>query len=432
MTSESTEPPAISYVREFLRGFNPSTKPTRDSIDSGLPWIRAEGLLSPTREERAKYRELLVRLHRQVAVREDISLAALDRAAQTAVFRVADLARTGTRRRRDRVRDAAEELEAFVHRPARDFVIGIQVRGIDVATIPFEFGRVRFERMSQAYAQIVEVRSPATVDDSGSSSPDDNDESNSDHDAIIGSLTIRARDDKAAETLGEREVRETVECLNLFLAHVPSFSSPLYVLTERSGASFFDRLIWDSDGKDSSYSHAPSPDLFAIGAVRDSQGPALDRVEQLLKSSRRTEVEELLLQGMRWGGRALAAHTAEDSIAFAFTALECVLVPCGKDDIVKRLSARVAWAASDAESGRKEVLKEIKDAYDLRSRIVHDGRIEVSERDRNWVNGVMRYVLLKSLMNRDIAELATAQHLEEYLRRETREAGPGQECRTHA
>lgn len=415
MTNEIEVPPVISYVREFLRRFSPSTTPSRDAGDSGLPWIRRGGVLFPTLEEKAQYRELLLRLHRQVADEEDLSVAALDRVLQTAVFRVAGLSRTRERRRKDRVRNAAEDLEAFVHRPARDFVIGIEVRGLDVDTLPFEFGRVRFERMSQAHARIVEVQCPAAGDDSCNTGPDDSSEPSGDHDAIIGSLTIRARDDVAAETLGEREVRATVECLNLFLALVPSFSSPLYVLTERSGASFFDRLIWDSDGKDSSYSHASSPDLFSIETVRDSQGPALDRVQQLLKSDGRTEVDELLLQGVRWGGRALAAHTAEDSVAFAFTALECVLVPSGTEDIIQRLSSRVAWAASDTENVRKDVLKETKDAYDLRSRILHDGRIEVSARYREWVNGVMLFVLLKCLLNRDIAELATAKGLEEHL-----------------
>ncbi|MDE2747113.1 MAG: HEPN domain-containing protein [Chloroflexota bacterium] len=302
-----------------------------------------------------------------------------------------------------------------MNRPARDFVVGIQVRGLDVDTLPFTFGRVRFERMSQAHARIVEVQNAATGDDSGESSLHDPNGPSSDHDAIIGSLAIRARDDRAAEMLGEREVRATVECLNLFHAHVPSYSSPVYVLTERSGASFFDRLILDSDGKDSSYRHAPSPDFFSIEMVHDSQGPALDRIHQLLKSDGRTEVEELLLQGARWGGRALTAHTAEDAITFAFTALECVLVPRGKEKVIRRLATRFAWVASDAERARSGAAKEIKDAYELRSRIVHDGRIEVPASERDRVAGMMLFVLLKLLMNRDLEELTSAQDLEECL-----------------
>ena len=341
MPNQRDNPLVISYAREFLGQFRASEGPLEDPSDSGLPWIRTEGVLYPTREEKRQYLEVLNRLHHQVADKEDISRAALDKAL-TAVFHVADLSCARGGKRRDRIRNAAKELEAFVHRPARDFVIGIEVRGFDVDTIPFEFGRVRFEHMSDAYARIIEVPSAAATADADAANTGNFEESSSDKDAVIGSITIRSRDHEAAETLGEREVQQTVECLNLFLANTPRISSALYVLTERTGASSFDRLIWDSDGEDDSYRHAPSPDLYSVETVHERQGPAVGRVQELLKSGCRNEVEELLLQGVRWGGRTLAAHTAEDSIAFAFTALECVLVPCGKDDIIKRLAPRVA------------------------------------------------------------------------------------------
>lgn len=377
MPSQRDKPPVISYVREFLQRFQPSGRPTEDSSNSGLPWIRREGVLYPTREEKGKYQKVLTRLYGEVADKEDLSSAALDTALQAAVFQVVDLSGKRGGKRRDRVRNAAEELESFVGRPAHDFVLGIEVRGFDVDTIPFDFGRVRFERMSDLDARIIGDPSSATAAESAQASSGGSEEAYNDHDAVIGSIKIRARDRIAAERLGERVVRETVECLNHFLANVHPASSALYVLTERTGASSFVRLIWDSDGEDSSYQHAPSPDLYSIDTVRERQGPAVERVQDLLKSESRNEVEEHLLQGVRWGGRALAAHTAEDSIAFAFTALECVLVPTGRDEIIQRLAPRVGWLASEDASVRDDVSRWTKEAYEVRSRIVHDGRIEV-------------------------------------------------------
>ena len=419
LPNQSDNLPLLSDARAFLRKFRASEGPLEGPSDSGFPWIRTEGVLYPTHEEKRQYLEVLNRLHYQVADKEDISLAALDKALRTAVFHVADLSHTRGGERKGRIRNAAKELEAFVYRPARDFVIGIEVRGFDVDTIPFEFGRVRFEHMSDADARIIEVLSAAATADADAASTGNFEESSSDKNAVIGSITIRARDHEAAETLGERELQQTVECLNLFLPNVPRISSALYVLTERTGASFFDRLIWDSDGEDDSYRHAPSPDLYSVETVHERQGPAVDRVQELLKSGCRNEVEELLLQGVRWGGRALAAHTAEDSIAFAFTALECVLVPCGKDDIIQRLAPRVAWVASDDGNVREKVSRRTKKAYDLRSRIVHDGRIEVADSERDWVTGVMLYVLNELLTSPDIESLVDAENLEEHLAKET-------------
>lgn len=413
--SQRDKPPVISYVREFLREFQPSDRPTEDSSNSGFPWIGREGVLYPTREEKGKYQKVLIRLHSEVADKEDLSSAALDTALRAAVFHVVDLSGKRGGKRRDRVRNAAEEVESFVGRPARDFVLGIEVRGFDVDTIPFDFGRVRFERMSDVDARIIGKPSSATAAESAQAGPRGSEEASNDHDAVVGSIKIRARDGIAAERLGERVVRETVECLNHFLASVHPVSSALYVLTERTGASSFDRFIWDSDGEDNSYRHAPSPDLYSINAVRERQGPAVERVQDLLKSESRNEVEELLLQGVRWGGRALAAHTAEDSIAFAFTALECVLVPSGTDDIVQRLAPRVGWLTSQDASVRDDVSRRTKKAYDIRSRIVHDGRIEVGVSERDWVIGVMLFVLNELLTSPDIEGLVTAEDLEKHL-----------------
>lgn len=419
MPNHDNKAPVISFVREFLKKFRPSTTLPPDYGDSGLPWIRTEGLLFPTREEKVEYREILNRLYAQVAEKDDISLDALDRALRTAVFHVADLSNTQEKRRRDRVRRAAEVLEAFAHRPPRDFEIGIEVRGLDADTLPFEFGLVRFERMSEAFKRIDKVRGSIRTDDSGVSDAADGAGTPTYHDAIIGSLTVSARDHKAAEVLGEREVRTTVECLNLFLPYVPHFSSPIYVLTERTGSSSFDRLICDPDGQNLSYSHAPSPDIYSFAEVRGKQRPALERVQQLLKSRCRSEVDELLLQAVRWGGRAFAAHALEDSVVFAFTALECALVPRGKEKILDRLVPRLAWAISDTASVRGQVSGETKRAYDLRSRIIHDGRIEVPASERAWVQGVTLIALLKLLFNREVSELDTRKDLEEYLRKQT-------------
>lgn len=415
MPSQLDKPPVISYVRGFLRRFQPSHRPSEESRNSGFPWIRREGVLYPTREEKSEFREVLIRLYGEVADKEDLSSAALDAALRAAVFQVVDLSGERGGERRDRVRSAAEELESFVGRPARDFVLGIEVRGFDVDTIPFDFGRVRFERMSDVDARIIGKPSSATAAESAQASPGGSEEASNDHDAVLGSIKIRARDREAAERLGERVVRETVECLNHFLANVHPVSSALYVLTERTGASSFVRFIWDSDGEDSSYRHAPSPDLYSIDTVRERQGLALERVQDLLKSESRNEVEELLLQGVRWGGRALAAHTAEDSIAFAFTALECVLVPSGKDDIVQRLALRVGWLASEDASVRDDVSRRTKRAYDVRSRIVHDGRIEVGVSERDWVMGVMLCVINELLTSPDIEGLVTEEDLEKHL-----------------
>ncbi len=415
MPSQRDKPQVISYVREFLRGFRPSERPTEESSNSGFPWIRREGMLYPTREEKGKYQEVLTRLHHEVADKEDLSSAALDTALRAAVFQVVDLSGKRGGKRSDRVRSAAEELESFVGRPARDFVLGIEVRGFDVDTIPFDFGRVRFERMSDVDARIIGKPSSSTAAESAKASPGGSGEASNDHDAVVGSIKIRAHDRIAAERLGERVVRETVECLNHFLANVHPVSSALYVLTERTGASSFIRFIWDSDGEDSSYQHAPSPSLYSIDIVRERQGPAVERVQDLLKSESRNEVEELLLQGVRWGGRALAAHTAEDSIAFAFTALECVLVPSGRDDVIQRLAARVGCLASEDASVRDGVSRWTKGAYDVRSRIVHDGRIEVGVSERDRVMEVMLFVLNELLTSPDIEGLVTAKDLEKHL-----------------
>ena len=110
---------------------------------------------------------------------------------------------------------------AFVAGPGRGYECWVEVEGLDKGSLPASFGNTRFVVLGDAEVDALKavVEEKHTVDKTGM-------------DQIIhiageirGSPVaiqrVRARDNKAALLLAEREVQITLECLNFFADVVP-------------------------------------------------------------------------------------------------------------------------------------------------------------------------------------------------------------------
>ena len=106
------------------------------------------------------------------------------------------------------------------------------------------------------------------------------------------------------------------------------------------------------------------------------------------------------------------------------TCLEALL-SVGSSEVMFQLTSRIAWLlARDDAAKRVELMKEVKDLYDLRSRIVHGGRYKVDElldKDKR-LRAITRRVLVAVLSNDDLFKVFFSSATEEsdkYLTRLT-------------
>lgn len=107
----------------------------------------------------------------------------------------------------------------------------------------------------------------------------------------------------------------------------------------------------------------------------------LDRIAALLghTDTDHTEISRRLLAALRWAGRATLARRHDEALLLYLIALEgLVMGPKKSGTILYQLARRLAHLFS--ESGlRKEIVEDVEDLYDLRSRLVHTGAARVDD-----------------------------------------------------
>ena len=167
-------------------------------------------------------------------------------------------------------------------------------------------------------------------------------------------------------------------------------------------------------------SQARIPWEFSLDRLKGLEGPvreALARVEELLAKAGRSQVDELVLRAVRWVGRAVSANRTEDKFLFAAIALDCVTRPKPGHSIRQQLSSRAARVLSGRGQDREWLEAEIGRLYRIRSTLVHDGSLEVTEDDRAQVQTVALRTVVWALTSPDVGSATTLDDLEAYFRR---------------
>lgn len=99
----------------------------------------------------------------------------------------------------------------------------------------------------------------------------------------------------------------------------------------------------------------------------------LSEVRDILARASRTDFEEALLMGMVTFGRAALTPDLREKMIWYCAGLESILIRDSSEPILHNLSERLAMFAYDKVQHREVALKDVKEAYSLRSRFVHHG-----------------------------------------------------------
>ena len=423
---------------EYLRSFYADLSPSTDSGNlRGISfwWRASEGSLHLTSDESRRYHQLLQTCGKQLAPDADISEAAFDSALKEAIFTVADVTRSRTGDVEVRIREAIDGFRSFVTGPRRGYECWVEVEGLDHDSLPASFGDTRFVVLGDAEIDALEalVEEKHTVDKTGKMEHI-NRLAGEIRGSPIAIQRVNARDDKAALLLAEREVQITIECLNFFADVVPYNRARLRIARgKRSEGNTLQMALAD----EGSFLYSPQATIpweFSLDRLRELEGAigeALERVEELRAKPHRSEVEELrakphrsevdelLLRAVRWVGRAVTANRTEDKLLFAAIALDCIARPKRRHDVRQRLASRAAHVLSGGGEDQERLETEIGRLYDIRSALVHDGSLEVTEDDRAAMQTVALRTVVWALTSSDFGSATTLDELEAYFKRIT-------------
>lgn len=141
-----------------------------------------------------------------------------------------------------------------------------------------------------------------------------------------------------------------------------------------------------------------------------------DELSNILKKDSISDYESRLLNSIYWFGEALSISIHDEkNLVFReskrkhenleyfnygekavklFTALESVLIFNKDEPLTENMSERVAMIRGNNYERRKKIKSRIKELYDIRSTIVHDGNVFVSKYDVWDLSEQVRWVLI--------------------------------------
>ena len=409
------------YLRSFYAGLSNTVGPG-GFPEGGSWWSRqAEGTLHFTADEWRGYQRLLQDAYRRFSRDTDLSRAAIDSALKDAIFAVADIRGNREREAEVRIRGAVDEVRAFIEGPGDEYECWVEVEGLEEASLPAQFGTTRFAVLGEA--QIDHLENIVREKHAGGRVQKIESIRRSIGDSRgrpVAVQRVRARDRRAALLLAEREVHITLESLNFFADVIPYNRARLRISRGRSASGSSLRVAIADEG---SFLLSPKGEIpweFSLGRLRELvgiPGEALKRVEALRCKDDRSEVEELLLRAVRWVGRAVAAERLEDGFLFSVIALDCILRPTGGSKIAATVSRRAAHVLGSPDGDRDTLQRHIWRLYDVRSRLVHDGSLEVVEDDRAAIQAIALDTVVWALISPDVESAATLADLEAFFGR---------------
>jgi hypothetical protein len=98
-----------------------------------------------------------------------------------------------------------------------------------------------------------------------------------------------------------------------------------------------------------------------------------DNVSELLSSGRRSQFQDLLLDALLLYSRSTREKDLSGRLVYVLVALESVLLRNDSEPIQQNVGERMAFLIADTLEKRKAAIRNLKDAYALRSRFVHHG-----------------------------------------------------------
>ncbi len=408
----------LSFIRRYLEEFLSTLNRGGNFDPSEVPvwWARPDTSLRLSNEEAMQYSRLLKVAQQKLAPLGDLSEKALDSALKDAIFTVVGTAEPDEKEAADRVDRAIDDLRVFLAAEPQSFECWIEIEGVDADTLPAGFGRTTFCVLDPLHIDllkdIVQTKHTAQVDEKLKDIRDRQGED------LLGRTVaiqrVKARDSSAALALAARDVQQTLDCLNFVAELIPYNRAHLRTARGRSVSQATTRLTIANSGSYSIAPELPIPWTFSFEKMRNVSEPAnglIGRIDDLLSRHERNQVEDLSIRAVEWSGKAAESDSIEVKFLYSVIALESILLPDGGGELGFRISQLVARILSDDIGTRLKIVRDVKGLYALRSKLVHDGNVQVTEDDQNMAVTVSIETIARLLLDATVRQLTTRKQL---------------------
>lgn len=116
----------------------------------------------------------------------------------------------------------------------------------------------------------------------------------------------------------------------------------------------------------------------------------------------RNDLEKRIINAIRWIGTGIQNGNDCDKLLMFIIAIECLLINRNDEGKSSPIAERCAFLLSDLPDRRKKIDKKIRDLYDTRSEIVHEGLTEITAEEvglAQWMAVSCLFAICKRLNN---------------------------------
>ena len=400
MTSRKIDK-ALDSVSTFIKGLE-----IKEGPPSGYFFMRDQELLSLDGEDLGNYHKTMQLLIDCVDL-DKTSIKEVEKYFQRAILYPLDI--KGIRSEmpfKKRLQEALKMLRSELLKKPETVTIYYPVLGLSNENFPQKIGKVEFCVFSEKHKnQFIE----------GLDSIDENvreewinyvNEGNINN-QVVAKISVEAVDTEAAKYSGLKEIKFTINIINLFVDFIPYNANALiYLPSEKDSLAINIPIIQHKEKEHYIFSlkRVGPVGIVSFGKLFETfeeQKINFNYIESLLRCEKRNQFEDNLLSSISWAGKARCFQEDNKELAFLFfaIALETLLImENDRDQITSKLKERTAKIlANENEESQEIIKKEVSNLYDRRSEIVHDGKFEISEIDLGKIRLIFKNCIYRIL-----------------------------------
>ncbi len=348
-----------------------------------------------------------------------IGKGAIESAVQSAILKALDIPKQSKDPFERRLTICIDELKTALLTKPEDWVVHMEVRGLAPERLPYQFGEIEFYvvgKEAQPSAERPSEKGEVTAAKKASAfselfTPTE--------DAVYAVVPVKASDTEAAKVLAERKLRLTLDALNFF-GDVFDVLESRVTLPGDATVSNVKTFLYSAkrpDQKLSSVGLTKPLIPFSFAAIKESSAKdyGFDRVSLILASSSPASLDDKILSSLQWAGRACIEDRREEAFLLFCISLEALLLKKQTGEITQTFALRGAHLLVVDAVHRREVFKDLKFLYGIRSSIVHSGQTQVTEADLSKIRWLAKTALLIMLVREPFSKMKTEDELENWF-----------------
>jgi len=393
---------SIARLERLIRRITDQPEPTIQSgpIDdlgrATLFYVANLGGAILSGEDSKEYAQIIDALLKAVDSEENISREEVTDYVNTSILSAIDPQKTESETTfESRVRTGMETLQSKLKGSTSPWQIHYRIYGVAPAGLPYSFGPAEFYYGDEATIGARAAQMGIT----------DGEAIHQIEERILNRVAARVMADvidyRAAQRLARRLMTLVTDVLNFYGNLSNDVLCQIGLVEDTAHAYGFAHEPAGNFHATSENLRPKKPFEFSKASVL----PGFQRASQLLIKPNLSKLEDKLLASLQWAGRASVNSRREEAFLLFAIALEGLVLTDEKNEVTEKIATRGARLVVKPEKRRK-AYDDLKDLYQIRSRIVHSGHFEVSTGELEQIGFFAKAAILIILANPDFATMS--------------------------